>query len=237
MSKTCKYLRGALAGVIAAGLTALACAQPAKYKSDAELMGAALASPEGVRQVIDRLVRKCGTYGPTVRSAGDAAFAGWQSRHRAYLDEGLRVKAELQAAYTEPEARARFDELLRTQLPALVERQYAVYETTINDQLTEEGRIGMCTSYFHAIDQHQFDLKVNDPALAAFFDKRIAARQGAGGATPSAPVVPSPDQRSDAPATQRSLTAPPAAQPATAASDAAGDAAAAATSALSPVSK
>ncbi|VVE54659.1 hypothetical protein PPN31114_04946 [Pandoraea pneumonica] len=151
-------------------------AQPPQYKSEAELMGAAIASPEGVGQVLGQLVQKCGLYGEATRSHGNAALRAWESRHRDYLLEGRRVRAELQASYTDPQARASFDELLRTQLPMLVERQFTVYARSIDDQPTESGKAGLCDSYFNAVDDRQFDLTVNDPALAAFFDKRIAAR-------------------------------------------------------------
>ncbi|MDN4573221.1 hypothetical protein DBB29_05215 [Pandoraea cepalis] len=153
-----------------------ALAQPPQYKNDAELMGAAIASPEGVGEVLARLVQKCGLYGAATRTHGNAALRAWQTRHRDYLAEGRRVRAELQSTYTDPEARARFDDLLRNQLPMLVERQFVVYSRSIDDQPTESAKADLCDGYFSAVDDRQFDLKVNDPALAAFFDRRIAAR-------------------------------------------------------------
>ncbi|WP_157125830.1 hypothetical protein [Pandoraea norimbergensis] len=162
-------------------------AQPPKYKNDAELMGAAIASPEGVGQVLGQLVQKCGLYGEATRAHGNAALRAWESRHREYLLEGRRVRAELQATYTDPQARQSFDELLRTQLPMLVERQFTVYARSIDDQTTESAKADLCDNYFNAVDDRQFDLTVNDPALAAFFDKRMAARNsgtsGAAGAS------------------------------------------------------
>ncbi|WP_140413426.1 hypothetical protein [Pandoraea sp. PE-S2T-3] len=162
-------------------------AQPPQYKSDAELMGAAIASPEGVGQVLGQLVQKCGLYGEATRAHGNAALRAWESRHREYLLEGRRVRAELQATYTDPQARQSFDELLRTQLPMLVERQFTVYSRSIDDQTTESAKADLCDNYFNAVNDRQFDLSVNDPALAAFFDKRIAARNsgtsGAAGAS------------------------------------------------------
>ncbi len=155
---------------------AAALAQPPQYKNDAELMGAAIASPEGVGEVLARLVQKCGLYGAATRTHGNAALRAWQTRHRDYLAEGRRVRAELQSTYTYPEARARFDDLLRNQLPMLVERQFVVYSRSIDDQPTESAKADLCDGYFSAVDDRQFDLKVNDPALAAFFDRRIAAR-------------------------------------------------------------
>ncbi|VVE41391.1 hypothetical protein [Pandoraea terrigena] len=193
----------------AAGLSAaVALAQPPQYKNDAELMGAAMASPEGVGEVLERLVQKCGLYGAATRAHGNAALRAWQTRHRDYLAEGRRVRAELQSAYTEPDARARFEDLLRNQLPMLVERQFVVYSRSIDDQPTESAKADLCDGYFLAVDERQFDLKVNDPALAAFFDRRIAARaasvsghdaggvsppnaaQDDGASAPSAPAAP-----------------------------------------------
>lgn len=186
-----------------------ALAQPPQYKNDAELMGAAIASPEGVGEVLARLVQKCGLYGAATRTHGNAALRAWQTRHRDYLAEGRRVRTELQSTYTEPEARARFDDLLRNQLPMLVERQFVVYSRSIDDQPTESAKADLCDGYFSAVDDRQFDLKVNDPALAAFFDRRIAARAApvsaddAGGAS-------SPSAGEDAAASAPSVPAAPA---------------------------
>ncbi|AHB08577.1 hypothetical protein [Pandoraea pnomenusa] len=162
--------------------TTAALAQPPQYKNDAELMGAAIASPEGVGEVLARLVQKCGLYGASTRDHGNSALRAWQARHRDYLAEGRRVRAELQATYTDSQARERFDELLRTQLPMLVERQFVVYSRSIDDQPTESAKADLCDGYFSAVDDLQFDLKVNDPALAAFFDRRISAHGAARGA-------------------------------------------------------
>lgn len=153
-----------------------ALAQPPQYKTDAELMGAAIASPEGVGQVLARLVQKCGLYSAATRTHGNAVLRAWQVRHRDYLDEGRRVRAELQSVYTDPQERARFNDLLQTQFPMLVERQFVVYSRSIDDQTTEPAKAALCDSYFSAVDDRQFDLSVNDPALAAYLDRRIAAR-------------------------------------------------------------
>ncbi|MGC7406929.1 hypothetical protein ACPWR0_23635 [Pandoraea pneumonica] len=173
-----------LAGAVVFAQASTVGAQPPQYKSEAELMGAAIASPEGVGQVLGQLVQKCGLYGEATRSHGNAALRAWESRHRDYLLEGRRLRAELQASYTDPQARASFDELLRTQLPMLVERQFTVYSRSIDDQPTESAKAELCDSYFNAVDDRQFDLTVNDPALAAFFEKRLAARNaGTSGGT------------------------------------------------------
>lgn len=187
-----KGWRRASVATVAALLVGVALAQPVQYKSEAELMGAAVASPEGVRQVLMRLLQKCEPFSAATQAAGDKAFNAWQMRHRGYLAEGLRIRAELQAGYTDPAARKQFDDMVRTQIPVLVERQYRVYERSIDDVPTEDGKAAMCASYFQAIDNRQFDLTVNDPALAAFFDKRIAARAAQA-------VVPASDAQSPAP--------------------------------------
>ncbi|MFJ2992935.1 hypothetical protein [Pandoraea sp. NPDC087047] len=177
--------------------TAAALAQPPQYKNEAELMGAAIASPEGVGQVLERLVQKCGLYGEATKAHGNAALRAWQTRHRDYLAEGQRVRAELRAVYTDAEARERFDDLLNNQFPMLVERQFVVYSRSIDDQPTEAAKAELCDGYFNAVDDRQFDLTVNDPALAGFFDRRIAARAEAAkdshaGAAPDAQVPASP---------------------------------------------
>ncbi len=192
--------------------TATALAQPPQYKNDAELMGAAIASPEGVGQVLARLVQKCGLYGESTRAHGNSALRAWQTRHRDYLAEGRRVRAELQATYTDTQARQRFDDLLQTQLPMLVERQFVVYARSIDDQPTEAEKADLCDEYFTAVDDLQFDLKVNDPALAEFFDRRIAARgqtNGLGAAQDAvAPASSAPSTPSTTSAPQAPLTSP-----------------------------
>ncbi|VVE78749.1 hypothetical protein [Pandoraea sputorum] len=170
--------------------TTAALAQPPRYKNDAELMGAAIASPEGVGEVLDRLVQKCGLYSEATKSHGNTVLRAWQARHRDYLAEGQRVRDELRAVYTDPEARQRFDDLLTNQFPKLVERQFVVYSNTIDDQPTQSAKAEICDGYFNAVDERQFDLKVNDPALAAFFDKRMAERT-----TERAPVPAEPTGR------------------------------------------
>ncbi|MDR3397741.1 MAG: hypothetical protein P4M06_09285 [Pandoraea sp.] len=202
-----RLLACALAG---AGVvwTAMALAQPPQYKNDAELMGAAIASPEGVGRVLERLVQKCGLYGEPTRAHGNAALRAWQARHRDYLAEGRRVRAELQATYTDSLARQRFDDLLQTQLPMLVERQFVVYARSIDDQPTEAEKAGLCDGYFNAVDDLQFDLKVNDPTLAAFFDRRIAARGQTNG------LGAAQDAAASAPAASQAPTASPASTPA-----------------------
>ncbi|MBN4666236.1 hypothetical protein HUS70_12280 [Pandoraea nosoerga] len=166
-------------------------AQPPQYKNEAELMGAAMASPEGVGEVLDRLVQKCGLYGEATKTRGNAALRAWQARHRAYLAEGRRVRAELQASYSDARSREQFDALVRTQLPMLVERQFVVYARSIDDQPTAAAKADLCDGYFSAVDDRQFDLTVNDPALAAFFDRRMAGRDAAGDSA-SAPLAPAP---------------------------------------------
>ncbi|VVE69887.1 hypothetical protein PCA31118_03336 [Pandoraea captiosa] len=175
--RTCVFTGLAAAGLVGASP---AIAQPPQYTNDAERMGAAIASPEGVGQVLDRLVQKCGLYDDATRTHGARALQAWQARHRDYLAEGQRVRAELKAVYTDPEARQRFDDLLTRQFPMLVERQFVVYANTIDDQPTTAAKAELCEGYFKAVDDRQFDLTVNDPALAAFFDKRIAERMSSG---------------------------------------------------------
>ncbi|VVE41558.1 hypothetical protein PAN31108_04184 [Pandoraea anhela] len=167
-------------------------AQAPQYESEAALMGAAIASPEGVGQVLDRLVQKCGLYGEATKARGNAALRSWQMRHRDYLAQGQRVRAELAAVYTEPEAKQRFDDLLENQFPRLVERQFVVYSNAIDDQPTQAAKAELCDGYFKAVDDRQFDLTVNDPALAAFFDKRIAAERASSATPPPPPPASSP---------------------------------------------
>ena len=199
--------------VVGAGIlwAAAALAQPPKYKTDAEIMGAAIASPEGVGQVLARLVQKCGLYGEATRTHGNAALRAWQTRHRDYLDEGRRVRAELQSVYTDPQERARFNDLLQTQFPMLVERQFVVYSRSIDDQPTERAKAALCDSYFSAVDDRQFDLSVNDPALAAYFDRRIAERAAPASAGSAGSDSP-PNAAQDAGAGASSTLAPPPAQ-------------------------
>ncbi|NWK46470.1 hypothetical protein [Ralstonia pickettii] len=156
-----------------------AAAQMLKYESESELMGAAATSPTAGGQVISRLVDKCGAYSDSLRADGDQVLRSWEERHRAYLEENRRVRAQLEAMYSgNPDARKTFQYALEKQLPMLVDKQYETYAAAIDVMQTQSDKAQMCSSYYRAISEKRFDLKVNDPTLAAFLDKRIHARSG-----------------------------------------------------------
>ncbi|MCX4164261.1 MULTISPECIES: hypothetical protein [Paraburkholderia] len=153
-----------------------ALAQVLKYDSEAELMGAAATSPSSTGEILVRLVGKCGTYDDSLRTSGDQVLRSWQERHHAYLDENRRVRTQLEAMYTTPEARNKFEDMMEKQVPALVDKQYQVYAAMIDATSDRSGKVQLCNSYFQAISAQKFDLKVNDPTLAAYLDKRIRGR-------------------------------------------------------------
>jgi hypothetical protein len=155
-----------------------ALAQVLKYDNEAQLMGAAVSSPASTDQILTRLVGKCGTYNDSLRVSGDQALHSWEERHHAYLDENRRVRAQFESMYTAPEAHSAFENMMEKQLPALVDKEYHVYAATIDSASTAPGKVQMCNSYFQAISAQKFDLKVTDPTLAAYLDKRIRARSG-----------------------------------------------------------
>jgi len=175
-----RWLQATQSALIVAACAAAvpASAQLFKYDSEDEVMGAAVSSPESTRRILERLVAKCGAYGDAVKAPADKALAAWMVRHQAYLDEGRRVKKELQARFTVPEARRKFDDMFDKQLPIMVDRQYEVYASSIDAMPVPAGKAQMCGSYIDAIVEKKFDLASNDPTLTAFFDKRIKAGAG-----------------------------------------------------------
>lgn len=111
--------------------------------------------------------------------SGDQVLRSWDERHRAYLDENRRVRAQLEATYTKPDTRAAFKNMLEKQLPVVLNKQYEGFAAPIDMAPSRSGKVQMCNSYFQAISEKKFDLRVNDPTLSAYLDKRIQARSGA----------------------------------------------------------
>jgi len=147
-----------------------------KYDNEQELMGAAVSSPYSAGQIVKRLVDKCGAYNDSLRTSGDRALHSWEAHHQAYLEEGLRVKAQLEAKLSTPTDRSAFKNMLEKQLPEAIQKQYEALAVVIDSAPSQAGKVRMCEGYVQAIADGKFDLKVNDPTLSAYFDKRIRAR-------------------------------------------------------------
>lgn len=156
-----------------------AAAQVLKYENENELMGAAVASPTSADQLLRRLIEKCAAFNDSLRTSGDQALHAWEERHRDYLEENRRVRAQFESMYrTNPSARAAFRDMLEKQFPAVLDKQYEAYAAPIDAVPNQAGKVQICSSYLQAITEKKFDLKVNDPTLSAFLDKRIQARSG-----------------------------------------------------------
>lgn len=153
-----------------------ASAQLLKYDNETQMMGAAVSSPWATNRILTRIVDKCGGYDGSLRTSGVRALLSWKERHHAYLDEGSRIRAQAEAMYTTPQAHDEFENMVEKQLPAVADKQFDAYAAMIDIVPTLSGKIAMCNSLVQAISAQKFDLKINDPTLAAYLDKRIHAR-------------------------------------------------------------
>ncbi|RYZ20062.1 MAG: hypothetical protein EOO16_17980 [Chitinophagaceae bacterium] len=164
------------AGALLINQPANAQIQTFSYDNEAQLVGAAIASPEGTRLVLLNVVNFCSKNFQSVKTAADGAYARWMERHKIYLRHSSGYRAAAKEALTDksyPEAdRARIGKLLEDGLPRIVQSQSQAAITPI--QIAKENGAGdaMCKDYFKAVDAGKLDLKVNDPQLTEFFDKR-----------------------------------------------------------------
>lgn len=169
----------ALAGRVARECSfqpAKARAQTLTYDTEAELVGAAMVSPESTRLILLNVVEFCSTSFPSIRLAADGAYTRWVERHTVYLGHSSGYRAAAREALADksyPEAnRAQIRKLLEDGIPRMVQSQTQAIVTPL--QIAKENGTGdaLCMEYFNAIDAGKFDLAVNDPQLTEFFDTR-----------------------------------------------------------------
>jgi len=169
----------------ATALMAIFCSMPGsaqtlKYANEQEIYGAAAASPGSTRQVVRRLISFCEGYDQALQASGETTMTNWISRHAAYLAENAEVRARWVAASNDPKVpattRAAIKNLFDQVEPKTIDSQFESFATPIRTIAPRSTQVEMCKSFFVAISEGEFDLKKNDPTLAAWFDKRIAAK-------------------------------------------------------------
>ncbi|MFJ2994517.1 hypothetical protein [Pandoraea sp. NPDC087047] len=169
---TCCLLLGVYPGIVTA--------QILKYDNENEVLMAGTVSPTSLQSVLERLIEKCSAYGDNVRVSGEAALSNWQTRHSAYLEENRKIRALVEQSLRQnPKASEMFHDLLYVQTPVVLDKQYESFAAPIDMMKTVPAKASICNSYIQAIDEKRFDLKNNDPTLAAYLDKRIQARNRA----------------------------------------------------------
>jgi hypothetical protein len=155
-------------------------AQTLKYANEQEIYGAAAASPDSTRQVVRRLISFCEGYDQSLQASGESAMTSWTSRHAAYLAENAEIRAHWVAASNDPKVpattRAAIKNMFDQVLPKTIDSQFESFATPIRTMSPQSTQVEMCKSYVKAISEREFDLQKNDPTLAAWFDKRIAAK-------------------------------------------------------------
>lgn len=151
-----------------------------KYSSSGELFGAAAASPDSLRQLIQRLVDLCSAYSPAVQARGDEELKKWLDRHRTFLEENAIVRKEFIAMSESPavpqQQRSVLKNMVDVVMPKTIDRQFEAMATPIKEIGFAEGQISLCQDYLHAISIGKFDLRRNDATLSAYLDHRISKR-------------------------------------------------------------
>jgi hypothetical protein len=155
-------------------------AQLLKYDNQQQVYGAAAASPESTRQVLKKLIGYCSRFGDATRTAGEKAYADWESRHRDFLEENARIKQELLATARAPKAtESQKNQILLmfdVMLPKAVDAQYLAFVSPIETAPDSATKTHICNSYVQSVNDGKWDLRTNDPVVSAFLDKRIAKR-------------------------------------------------------------
>lgn len=158
-------------------LSTTAAAQMLSYDNEQQLMGAAAFSPTSTYQILQKLMGKCRSYHQSLNNAGDdasdRALQSWEQRHRAYLDENARIRAQLEQMYTHPDAKKAYHEIVQKTMPEAVQKQYEAFAAPIDSAPRLQQKEQMCQAYIKAINEQKFDLRNNDPAVTAYLDKRI----------------------------------------------------------------
>jgi hypothetical protein len=150
-------------------------AQTYIYDNKAQLIGAAIVSPEAARLILVEALTFCAKSSPSVKEDSEAAFKNWVARHKFYLNAsaGYRDAAKQMAAnqFVPDQQRAAIKKLIEVDFPRLVASQTKAVLDPL--QIASENGVGegMCHDYIHALDEGKFDLKTKDPQLADFYDQ------------------------------------------------------------------
>jgi hypothetical protein len=157
-------------------------AQVLAYKSDAEILGAAHVSPESTRRVLKIIQAAC-TKGHA--GAGDALvkeLASWEVRHSRYLGLCNGFRGKLDKLVTDSRAGSeQRKQLVQLQAqimaaldqgPAEMAKGYVFAIEQAGANQGAEGVDNICGGYAQSVAEGKWELKRNDPQLAAYFDKQ-----------------------------------------------------------------
>ncbi|WP_288393014.1 hypothetical protein [uncultured Herbaspirillum sp.] len=165
--------KAALLTFTLSAISSVASAQLLSYDNEQQLMGAAAFSPTSTYQILQKLIAKCGSYSPALSNAGGETLQQWEQRHHAYLDENTKIRMQLEKMYTHPDAKKAYHDMVEKTMPEAVQKQYEAFASPIDLTPKQPLKEQMCQSYIRAIGEKKFDLKNNDPEVAAYLDKRI----------------------------------------------------------------
>lgn len=97
---TVKKLITCATTVAALVLSGSAIGQTFTYDNEAQLIGAAVASPESTRLILVNVLKFCTSNFEAVTPAANAAFSGWIERHRTYLNHSAGYRSAAKSMLT-----------------------------------------------------------------------------------------------------------------------------------------
>jgi hypothetical protein len=153
----------------------LAGAQTYTYDNQAQLIGAAITSPESTRLILVKALDFCSSIAPSVKPKSEMAFKKWIGRHTFYLKASAGYRAAAKQMAMDPSVpqqnRVMLKKLLEVDFPRLVASQTEAVIEPLRIAKENGGGQSLCQDYIAALDSGKFDLKDKDPQLAEFYDK------------------------------------------------------------------
>jgi hypothetical protein len=166
-----------------------AVAQPPRYNSQAELLGAAATAPVGTKSALTTLVRFCADAFPPTTIPLTAAMKRWRDRNSFYLSASTGYREALELLMSDPKTEPGTQEILRKLIQTDVPRILSARTEALLEPIrinTENGKgESLCLDYVEALDSGKFDIRNNDPQLAEFID-RNAPQAANSGTSPKA---------------------------------------------------
>jgi len=164
--------------VLAVGsmLSMTATAQRLKYDNQEQLVGAALMSPISGEEVLRGIFARCASTSSRVLTKQDEAMKGWIQEHRPMIEENLRLRDEYMRETTD-EGRKMLKSLIEVQGPQIIEAQVKRFTVMVDVAPDAESRAQLCFSIAESVVDGKWDIRVNDPPVFEFLQRRIAARR------------------------------------------------------------
>jgi len=144
------------------------------------LTGLGSTVPTSTRMFLKGVTTYCSQWGDAPATAFTFAYAEWLRRHQQYLLESARVKADLLASLARPgsppDGVQRINHLHAVEIPAMVAAKIARNTAPVEALPDAEAKAAACIEFAHKINDGQWDLKKNQPAVARFLDGRLQRR-------------------------------------------------------------